>query len=177
MCQGCGTNQYYKALAESEPLLEKARSDLKNLISVIPVVSIHAPIHWDYDVVSIVTAQSTTGTGVITEIASSWTDFFGLQSGFYNRKLRGGEELCLAGLRTAALELGGNAVIGCDIDYAEVGGVSSMIMVCMTGTAIRLKNPDIMGADFSDRSERCRSVMVRLRQLEELLKGSTQASY
>ena len=174
MCQSCGGSQYYTALRETEPLLDKTRNEL---ISAIPVVSIHAPIHWDYDVISIVTAQSTTGTGVITEIASTWTDFFGLQSGFYNRKLRSGEELCFAGLRTAALNLGANAVIGCDIDYAEVGGVSSMIMVCMTGTAVRLKNHDIMGADFASTMERCKSAMEQLRRLEGLLKGAPQVSY
>ena len=44
-----------------------------------------------------------------------------------------------------ALNLGGNAIIATDIDYAEVGASKGMLMVCMAGTAIRLKNPDVLG--------------------------------
>ncbi|MGB5609212.1 heavy metal-binding domain-containing protein, partial [Eudoraea sp.] len=45
------------------------------------------------------------------------------------------------------LDLEGNAILATDIDYAEVGGVKAMIMVCVTGTAVRLKNFDILGSD------------------------------
>jgi hypothetical protein len=44
--------------------------------------------------------------------------------------------------------LGGNAVIATDIDYAEVGGVRAMLMVCMAGTAVRLNNlQEVMDVD------------------------------
>lgn len=32
-----------------------------------------------------------------------------------------------------------------DIDYAEVGGNKGMLMVCMTGTAVILQNPELLG--------------------------------
>jgi uncharacterized protein YbjQ (UPF0145 family) len=121
--------------------------NLQKNISVVPVVSTHSPLNWDYDILSMVTGQSTTGTGVISEFSSSFTDFFGVQSSRFNKKLKAGEEICFAQLRKQALDLGGNAVIATDIDYSEVGGAKGMLMVCMGGTAIKLKNTNILGQD------------------------------
>ncbi|MBE5322140.1 heavy metal-binding domain-containing protein [Pedobacter sp. MR2016-19] len=38
--------------------------------------------------------------------------------------------------------LGGNGIIATDVDYAEVGGAKAMVMVCMAGTAVKIKNQD-----------------------------------
>lgn len=173
LCESCGVADYSKAFYGLQSKVDQFRIEATDLLSAIPIASLHSPIHWDYDVLTIVTAQSTTGTGVISEIASGWTDFFGLQSGVYNRKIRNGEDLCKAALRVAAMEAGGNAVIGCDIDYAEVGGVSSMLMVCMTGTAVRLKNVEILGQDFADKLTRFKDVNEQLQRIETMLKNQS----
>lgn len=68
-----------------------------------------------------VTEQSDTGTGVSSEFASNWTDFFGLQSGAYNKKIAGGEEIWKTQLHPKCTEQSGNAILGTDIDYAEAG--------------------------------------------------------
>ena len=94
-----------------------------------------------------VTGQSTTGTGVVSEFTSSFTDLFGAQSGRYNKKLKAGEEMCFAQLRKQAIDIGGNAVIATDIDYSEVGGDKGMLMVCMAGTAIKLRNLSVLGKE------------------------------
>lgn len=57
--------------------------------------------------------------------------------------------MCFAQLRKQAIDLGGNAVIATDIDYSEVGGEKGMLMVCMGGTAVKLKNCSILGDDRS----------------------------
>lgn len=131
---------------------EKASIEAKmsEIISSIPVVSIQSPIGWEFEVLEMVTGQSVTGTGVISEFTSVFTDLFGKQSNRYNSKLKSGEELCFAQLRKNALDIGGNAVIATDIDYAEVGGSKGMLMVCMAGTAIKLKNTEKLGTKRSD---------------------------
>ena len=48
-------------------------------------------------------------------------------------------------MRMKTLELGGNAIIAADIDYSEVGGLKGMLMVCASGTAVKLNNIDILG--------------------------------
>jgi uncharacterized protein YbjQ (UPF0145 family) len=94
-----------------------------------------------------ITGQSTTGNGAVTEFVSSFSNFFGMQSGRYNKKLKDGENICLTNLRKQTLDLGGNAIIAANVYYSEVGGEKGMLMVCMTGTAIRLKNLSILGKD------------------------------
>ena len=44
----------------------------------------------------------------------------------------------LAYLTVGALPLGGNAVIGVDLDYEVLGQNGSMLMVSASGTAVRL---------------------------------------
>ena len=114
-----------------------------------------------------VTGQSTTGTGVISEFTSSFTDFFGAQSGRYNQKLKAGENMCFSQLRLQALDLGGNAVIATDIDYSEIGGDKGMLMVCMAGTAIRLENVDILEKETSEIIEKLSYANNRLRDLRK----------
>lgn len=144
-CGKCGDPLYAThretLLRERDALTTKIRS----LLPAIPIVSLQSPLHWDYSVAGLVTAQSTTGTGVFAEFTSAFTDMFGAQSKVYNQKLRAGEDMCQSILRKEALELGANAILAADIDYAEVGGDKGMLMVCMTGTAVILKNPEVLG--------------------------------
>ncbi|TXD70978.1 heavy metal-binding domain-containing protein [Aequorivita lipolytica] len=144
-CSKCGKELYEKY--SNQILFERRNiiNELERLIILIPVISIHTPLNWDYEIIGMVTGQSTTGTGVITEFTSSFTDFFGAQSGRHNRKLKEGEDMCFIQLRKQALDLGANAVIATDIDYSEVGAGKGMLMVCMSGTAVKLNNIDVIG--------------------------------
>jgi len=146
-CQCCGSELLAKARQLLHDYESKIVERIKNNLSCIPVISTHSPINWDYEVIGMVTGQSTTGTGVISELTSSFTDFFGAQSGAYNKKLKVGEDLCFSQLRKQAIDLGANAVLATDIDYSEVGGRIGMLMVCMAGTAVKLKNLDIVGSE------------------------------
>ncbi len=58
--------------------------------------------------------------------------------------------MCLNILRKKAIELGANAIVAVDIDYAEVGGGKGMLMVCMAGTAIYVKNVEILGENTAN---------------------------
>ncbi len=149
-CEKCG-----------RPLIEESRkialaqqgvnkATLNQNIHHVPLLSLPAPPAWSFKPLGLVTGQSVTGTGVFSEFASSWTDFFGAQSKSYNSKIAGGEQICSTQLRLKCIELGGNAILGVDIDYAEVGGAKGMLMVCMTGTAVLLENTDVLGAAAID---------------------------
>ena len=112
-----------------------------------------------------VTGQSTTGTGVISEFTSSFSDLFGVQSGRFNKKLKAGENMCFALLRKQTIDIGGNAVIATDIDYSEVGGEKGMLMVCMGGTAIKLKNTEILGQERAQNIDEITKLNNRLKTL------------
>jgi uncharacterized protein YbjQ (UPF0145 family) len=163
-CTSCGEelkNLYSKKLIDERATIKKL---FEENISGIPVVSINSPLGWEYETISIATAQSTTGTGVISDFMSDFTDFFGVQSGSYNEKIKKGENICLTQLRQQALHLGGNAVIATDVDYAEVGGGKGMLMVCMTGTAIKLKNIEIL----NDKGKCLKNLMEAKRKMIEI---------
>jgi uncharacterized protein YbjQ (UPF0145 family)/DNA-directed RNA polymerase subunit RPC12/RpoP len=167
-CNKCGN----KLLAEAKESVEieksKIRSRLQIILPSIPVISTHSPVNWDYEVIVMVTGQSTTGTGVFSEFSSSFTDLFGAQSGSYNRKLKAGEDLCFSQLRIQAIDSGANAVIATDIDYSEVGGEKGMLMVCMAGTAVRLKNTNIIG---SERAKLLDEITELNKRIKYLMKG------
>lgn len=145
---------------------------IKRLIENVPIASIHSPVNWDYEVVGIVTGQSSAGTGVFSEVASSFTDFFGAQSGTINRKLKNGEMMCMNQLRVFAVELGANAIIGVDIDYAEFGGDKGIVTVCMTGTAVRLKNIEIIGESKASCIRDSQKAFDRIKYLNTLNQGN-----
>jgi uncharacterized protein YbjQ (UPF0145 family) len=132
-CSGC-----------SGPLVDKYKADLallvKDSIGVIPVITLNNPMNWDYEVLGMVTGQSVTGTGMMSELASSWSDLIGGQSNSLGAKISNGEVLCKNQLKYKAAMMGANAVVATDIDYSEVGSVKGMLMVCMAGTAVKVTN-------------------------------------
>lgn len=137
---------------------------LKSELTAVPLLSIPMP-PWDYSPMRMVTAQSVTGTGLFAEVGSIFTDIFGLQSGSFQKKLQHGESLCRNALRYEAVQMGAHAIIGVDVDYSEVGGVKSMLMVCMTGTAIRLNDLGVLGVREQERIERAHQLAAELRTL------------
>ncbi|PRY10324.1 uncharacterized protein YbjQ (UPF0145 family) [Pontibacter ummariensis] len=167
-CEKCAQAPFEQAKAKCSKEIAALNVEVSNLLKNVQVVSIPAPLHWDYSVLDMVTAQSTTGTGVFAEFKSSITDFFGMQSQTYNTKISNGEKLCLAQLRLKCLAAGGNAVIGTDIDYAEVGGAQGMLMVCMTGTAVKVNNLEQLGEDRAANLERLAAMMKRREHLVEI---------
>ncbi|WP_207503760.1 heavy metal-binding domain-containing protein [Telluribacter humicola] len=99
-----------------------------------------APANWDYEVIGMITAQTTSGTGFLTELSRDFNDFFGTSSNTSSRKVEAATRICKADLRVQCVRLGGNAIISTDIDFSEIGsGSSNMLMVCMAGTAIKVK--------------------------------------
>ncbi|MBT3422702.1 heavy metal-binding domain-containing protein [Candidatus Woesearchaeota archaeon] len=164
-CRKCGKKLYESARSKLIEEKEKLIRKLEPQISIIPIISTHSPLNWDYDIFELVTAQTTTGTGFISDFTSSFADIFGTQSGTYNKKIKAGENKCKTQLRKQALDLGANAIIATDIDYAEVGGLKGMLMVCMTGTAVKLKNIEVLGNGRSENIEKVLSLNERLLHL------------
>ncbi len=84
----------------------------------------------------IVTGEVIAGANLVRDIFASVTDIFGGRSGKYEEVLARAREQALAEMQSAAAQLGGNAVIGIDIDYEVLGKTGSMLMVSCSGTAV-----------------------------------------
>lgn len=167
-CSKCspGVAKYTQRLKTEKESLSRKRFQLSNKM---PIVSINNPIDWKYKVIGIATAQSTTGTGVITEVTSSITDLMGAKSGRHNKKIIQGEDICFAQLRSKALDLGGNAVIGTDIDYAEIGSGKGILMICMAGTIINVSNTDVFPKSYCDALSSIKVIEKRQAELKEII--------
>jgi uncharacterized protein YbjQ (UPF0145 family) len=166
-CNKCGNSLFEEAKEKWVKERQRLYKEIRDNLNIVPAVSTHSPLNWDYDIIDIVTGQATMGTGFFTEWNSGWADIWGTDSKFHNDKIKKAEKLSFDQVKKQALDLGGNALIATDIDYAEVGGVKGMIMVCITGTAIRLKNFEILGQErqknFEKLSEKY-SRMVKISQ-------------
>ncbi len=144
-CTKCSKDKYLKGLEKLNAEKEVFNEYFKRKIWNVPAITIDSPLKWDYDALGVVSGQVTVGMGLMGDLSSTFANLSGGQSNTYNDKLKNAENICLNQMRLKSLYLGGNAVIGVDIDYSEVGGGKGLLMVAATGTAIKLKNTEILG--------------------------------
>jgi hypothetical protein len=88
-----------------------------------------------------------------------------------NRKIKDTENICLSRIRHTAWEMGANAIVGLDLDYSEVGSLRGMMLICCTGTAIRVTNTDILA---DETNEALRDMSLKTEELSRL-KGLAKA--
>lgn len=84
----------------------------------------------------LVAGEAILGANLFRDLFASIRDIVGGRSGAYERVLNDARETAVAELTDKAAALGGNAVIGVDIDYETVGQNGSMLMVTAAGTAV-----------------------------------------
>jgi uncharacterized protein YbjQ (UPF0145 family) len=87
----------------------------------------------------VVTGEAIIGANVFRDLFATVRDIVGGRSATYERELRRARDIAMDELKTAAAEMGANAVVGVDIDYETVGGQGSMLMVTISGTAVVLQ--------------------------------------
>jgi uncharacterized protein YbjQ (UPF0145 family) len=91
------------------------------------------------DYLGIVNGEAIMGANLFRDLFAGLRDIVGGRSGAYEKELRRAREVAFEEIRAAASELGANAVVGIDIDYEVVGDKGAMLMVCVSGTAVRVR--------------------------------------
>ncbi len=84
----------------------------------------------------IVTGEVIVGANLFRDLFASITDIVGGRSGKYEDVLARARQQALAEMKQETLKLGGNAVVGVDLDYEVLGNSGSMLMVSASGTAV-----------------------------------------
>ncbi len=84
----------------------------------------------------VVTGEAIIGANMFRDLLASVRDIVGGRSATYERALAEARELALGEMQQRAQELGGNAVIGVDLDYEVLGQNNGMLMVSCSGTAV-----------------------------------------
>ncbi|MDX2483278.1 MAG: heavy metal-binding domain-containing protein [Pseudodonghicola sp.] len=87
------------------------------------------------DYKGIVVGEAILGANVIRDLFAGITDIIGGRSGAYEKELGRARVTALTEMEERAIALGGNAVVGVDLDY-EV--INNMLMVSASGTAVVL---------------------------------------
>lgn len=82
----------------------------------------------------IVVGEAIMGANVVRDFFAGITDIVGGRSGAYEAKLQDARDTAMRELEQRAVSMGGNAVVGVDLDYEVVG--DSMLMVSVSGTAV-----------------------------------------
>jgi uncharacterized protein YbjQ (UPF0145 family) len=85
----------------------------------------------------IVVGEAVMGANLFKDIFASIRDIVGGRSGAYEDELTKARKIGFHELETEARSIGANAVVGVDIDYEVVGKGGSMLMVSISGTAVK----------------------------------------
>ena len=87
----------------------------------------------------IVFGEVVSGVNFLKDFGAGLRDIFGGRSAGYEDELMRAREEALAEIEERAKRMGADAVVGCKMDYEVLGQGGSMLMVTVSGTAVRLK--------------------------------------
>ena len=86
----------------------------------------------------VVTGEAILGANMFRDFLAGIRDLVGGRAGAYEKVLHDARDTALEELGEEARRLGGNAVVGIDLDYEVLGSNGSMLMVSASGTAVRV---------------------------------------
>ena len=89
-------------------------------------------------VLGIVNGEAIIGANLFRDLFSSVRDIVGGRAGGYERALSGARDAALDDMRAAAKELGADGIVGIDFDYEVLGEKNGMMMVAVSGTAVKM---------------------------------------
>ena len=84
----------------------------------------------------VVVGEAILGAHVFKDLFASVRDIVGGRSAAYEKELGTARQIALREMEEAAQALGGNAVVGVDLDYEVLGQAGGMLMVSISGTAV-----------------------------------------
>ena len=85
----------------------------------------------------IVFGEVISGVNMVKDMMAGLTNIFGGRSNTYETELINARQNALREMEERAAQLGANAVVGVDIDYEVLGADNGMLMVTVSGTAVR----------------------------------------
>lgn len=91
------------------------------------------------DYLGIVTGEVILGANIFRDMFASLRDIFGGRSGAYEEVLERGRREAILEMVERGRSLGGEALVGVDLDYQVLGKNGSMLMISVNGTAVTLR--------------------------------------
>jgi uncharacterized protein YbjQ (UPF0145 family) len=86
----------------------------------------------------VVNGEAIIGANIFRDMFSSIRDVVGGRAGGYERALSGARDAALKDMIESAREMGADGVVGIDFDYEVLGETNGMMMVAVSGTAVKM---------------------------------------
>jgi uncharacterized protein YbjQ (UPF0145 family) len=86
----------------------------------------------------VVNGEAIIGANIFRDMFSSIRDVVGGRAGGYERALSGARDAALKDMIESARELGADGIVGIDFDYEVLGEANGMMMVAVSGTAVKM---------------------------------------
>ncbi|MDD3150467.1 MAG: heavy metal-binding domain-containing protein [Candidatus Gastranaerophilales bacterium] len=127
--------------AKAKNILESYKNRFTSILAQMPVITLEKPTNFTVSkYCNIITAQAVADASEIKEFLK--------QNGKFNAELENNlhyaEKECLASLKKKAVLLGANAIIGCDIEYAQLSIEKPAFLVAFMGTAVVAEDFEIL---------------------------------
>ena len=132
-CADC----FYSADAKEKITERAAINERLDAIEAIVLTTETAPNLNITKRIEIVTAECAFGMNIFKDLFAGVRDIVGGRSEAVQKTMRDSRRTALYELKKEAYEVGANAVVGVDLDYVELAGTgSSMVMLVASGTAV-----------------------------------------
>ena len=137
LCKNC------KLEADLEKEAKKVRkSTLTNRPEISQIV-LTTETSGSFQIVSrlgVISSECAFGMHAFKDLFASVRDITGGRSEAIQSTLRDSKDVAFEELREQAFELGANAVIGVQFSYVELSTIGSMVLLVVTGTAVKATN-------------------------------------
>ena len=87
----------------------------------------------------VVVGEAILGANIFKDIFGAIRDIVGGRSGAYEQEMGKAREIAFSEMEAKARALGADGIVGIDIDYEVVGQQGGMMMVSVSGTAVKFK--------------------------------------
>lgn len=143
LCQGCYTAYLGKSVEQrvaEELVVQEQVVHLQQLAKGLVVTT--ETFVGDVERLNVVATEVVLGMNIFKDVLANVRDIFGGRSGTVQNTLEEARLIAFEDLRMKAAKLGADAVIAVDIDYNSIstGSGINMMMVSVSGTAIRWKS-------------------------------------
>ena len=105
------------------------------ILTTTPTIEGHTIIEYK----GVVFGEVISGVNFIKDIKASLRDIVGGRSGSYEEELISARTQALRELEARAQQMNADAVVGIDLDYEMLGQSGSMLMVSVSGTAVKIQ--------------------------------------
>jgi uncharacterized protein YbjQ (UPF0145 family) len=109
--------------------------DPEMILSTTPTLDGQRPI---VKYLGVVCGEAVIGANIFRDMFASVRDVVGGRAGGYERSLANAREAAMSEMKEAAAELGANAIVAIDFDYEVLGETNGMMMVAVSGTAVKV---------------------------------------